>query len=102
MLFRFVKKCDDVFFFFFFFRYAVNDLFIFYKHNILWKVFVTSSLPGFSLFLDIVLIRGQCVIQRGMGRGAPRYPPRDPGPYKGQIFRTRYLVLKSSKGVEAF
>ena len=24
-------------------------------------------------------IKGQCVTQRSMGRGAPRYPPQDPG-----------------------
>ena len=28
-------------------------------------------------------------------REHPRYPPYDPGTYKGQIFRTRYLILGS-------
>ena len=33
--------------------------------------------------------------KRSMGSGVPRYPPYDPGTYKGQIFRTRYLILGS-------
>ena len=48
--------------------------------------------PFFSLFIG-----GQSITQRSAGRGAPRYPPQNPGLRKGSIFRTRHLVSGSQR-----
>ena len=50
----------------------------------------------FGLFLGF--IRGQSVTQRIMSRDALRYPPQDPGPYKGQKFQYDISRLWQLKG----